>query len=215
MTSTVRLGYEIGSGVPVELPIRHTVITGITQEAGKTTALEALIDRSRLRAITFITKRGESSFAGARRIDPYFRERADWQFVAAILEASRGERLKFERSWIMKASQGRANAGGCTGQREATRRRRRSEEAVDGRRPLHATRGVSRGYRAADSNRVRWAPSVELRDGVNAVDMTALSVELQHLVIRSTMDWVLEREEHTVVVVPEAWKFVPRGAIRR
>jgi hypothetical protein len=59
-----------------------------------------------VRAVTFITKRGEASFTSARRIDPYFREQADWQFVASILEASRGEKLKFERAWIIRASKG-------------------------------------------------------------------------------------------------------------
>jgi hypothetical protein len=59
--------------------------------------------------------------------------------------------------------------------------------------------------------RVRWAPRVELAAGVNAMDLTGLSTEMQHLVIKSTIDWVLEREDDTVVVVPEAWKFIPQG----
>ena len=61
-------------------------VAGQTQEAGKTTALEGMITRAGLAAVTFITKRGEGSFQGARRIKPYFREQADWQFVASILE---------------------------------------------------------------------------------------------------------------------------------
>src|ERR1043166_6190508 len=102
----IHLGYEIGTGKPVEIPCRHMVVTGQTQEAGKTTTLEALISRSGLPAIAFVTKRGEQSFSNARRIDPYFRERADWQFVASVLEATMRERLKFERAWIMRASKG-------------------------------------------------------------------------------------------------------------
>src|SRR6202035_3926733 len=54
----------------------------------------------------FVTKRAEGAFHGGRRIAPYFRERADWQFVAAVLEATLRERLKFERSWIMRACKG-------------------------------------------------------------------------------------------------------------
>jgi hypothetical protein len=59
--------------------------------------------------------------------------------------------------------------------------------------------------------KIKWAPGVDLRDGVNVVDMTGLSIEMQHLVIRSTLRWVLNREKNTVVVVPEAWKFIPQG----
>lgn len=106
MKSTVHLGFEVGTGAPVSIPIQHLAICGITQNAGKTTALEALIERSGLRAVTFVTKRGEGSFTKARRIAPYFREQTDWQFVASILEASRGEKLKFERAWIIRASKG-------------------------------------------------------------------------------------------------------------
>lgn len=44
MTSTtIPLGFAIDSGEPVSIPLRHTVITGQTQEAGKTTTLEALV----------------------------------------------------------------------------------------------------------------------------------------------------------------------------
>src|SRR4051812_32642996 len=103
---TVPLGFAMPSGDAVALPLRHLVVCGQTQDAGKTTALEGLITRSGLSAITFITKRGEASFTEARRIAPYFREQADWQFVASILEASRGEKLKIERAWIIRASQG-------------------------------------------------------------------------------------------------------------
>src|SRR5579859_4965012 len=104
---TIHLGYEISSGEPVEIPLRHLAVTGQTQDSGKTTTLEALISRSELKAIAFVTKRGERSFQTTRTsIPPYFRERADWQFVSSILEATFREKLKFERSWIMKVCKG-------------------------------------------------------------------------------------------------------------
>src|ERR1700730_13204641 len=103
---TIHLGYELVTGKEVSIPLRHLAVTGQTQEAGKTTTLEALISRSKLRALTFITKRGEGAFQDAPRIPAYFRERADWQYVAAILEATLHEKLKFERSWIMKVCKG-------------------------------------------------------------------------------------------------------------
>src|SRR5688572_6117217 len=103
---TIHLGFEVGSGDAVAIPLRHMAVAGQTQDAGKTTTLEALITRSGLRAVTFITKPGEGSFVNARRVAPYFREQTDWQFVASILEASRGEKLKIERAFIIRASKG-------------------------------------------------------------------------------------------------------------
>jgi hypothetical protein len=205
--TTLLLGYEVGdTGATVEVPLKHMAITGQTQEAGKTTALEALISRSGLRAVTFITKRGEASFTGARRIEPYFREQADWQFVASILEASRSEKLKFERAWIIRASKGANTLADV---------QKNVRELMD------KARGMSADvYLTLDAYleavipqiaKVKWATSVQLEAGVNVVDLTALNVEMQHLVIKSTITWVLEREENTIVVVPEAWKFIPQG----
>src|SRR3569832_2027134 len=110
--NTVHLGFEVGTGAPVAIPIGHMVVSGQSQQAGKTTALEALISRSGLRAVAFITKRGEGAFAGGRRIPPYFRERADWQFIEAILESAMRQKMRFERAWIVRASKGALTLAG-------------------------------------------------------------------------------------------------------
>jgi hypothetical protein len=212
VTNTVHLGYALGSGDPVSIPIRHTVVTGITQEAGKTTTLEALIARSGMRGLAFVTKRGERAFSRTGddpTIRPYFREQTDWRFVSSILEAALSEKMKFERSWIMRASKGA---------------RTLADVQRNVRRELEKAKGLNADiYYQLDQyldeivphiSRVRWATSVELRDGLNVMDLTQLSEAMQHLVIRSSMLWILEKEENTIVVVPEAWKFAPeqRGA---
>ena len=106
MSQTVHLGYEVGTGEAVSIPVRHTAVVGQTQESGKTTTLEALIDRSALSAVAFLTKRGERSFAGARRIKPYFRDQADWQFVQSILESTLRQDQKFKQPWIYRCCEG-------------------------------------------------------------------------------------------------------------
>lgn len=202
----IRLGYAVGSGLPVEIPLRHMVVTGQTQESGKTTTLEALIGRSGLRAVAFVTKRGEGGFADAQRVAPYFREQADWQFVASILEASRGEKLKFERAWIIRASKGARTLA------DVHRNVRSALEKAKGlSADVYLTLDAYLENVVPQIATVRWASTVALRSGVNAMDLTGLTVEMQHLVIRSTLDWVLTRESDTVVVVPEAWKFIPEG----
>jgi hypothetical protein len=106
MSTSIHLGFEVGTGAAVALPLAHMVVTGQTQLSGKTTTLEALIDRSDLRAIAFVTKRFEGAFSGGNRLDPYFRERTDWVFVASLLEATMSERMRRERPWIVKAVKG-------------------------------------------------------------------------------------------------------------
>lgn len=100
---TIHLGFEVGTGKPVAVPLRNLAITGMTQESGKTTTLEALACRSGSTVLTFITKRGEGSFGSAaqHRVRPYFRDRADWQFVDAIMAAALGEQNKFLRQFLI------------------------------------------------------------------------------------------------------------------
>jgi len=35
--NTIHLGFEVGSGKPIEIPMKHMAVTGQTQESGKTT----------------------------------------------------------------------------------------------------------------------------------------------------------------------------------
>jgi hypothetical protein len=203
---SIHLGFEVGRGDAVAIPIRHMAVTGQTQEAGKTTTLEALIDRAKLRALTFVTKRGEGAFASGRPTAPYFREQADWRFVSSLLEAFLGERLKFERSWIMRAT-------------------KKARTLADVRRNIQTLQLKAKGLSAdvymvlgeyldelvPAIAAVAWAPRVELAAGVNVMDLAGVPTSMQHLVIKSSIDWVLEHEEKTIVVVPEAWKFIPQG----
>jgi hypothetical protein len=213
MSDTVKLGYEISSdhdqAHEVCIPIRHMVVAGQTQEAGKTTTLEALIERSGKTAIAFVTKRGEGSFAGGRRVQPYFRERADWQFVASILEATMRERMKFERSWIINASKGARSL---------------ADVHANVKKALKTARGISEGvYTTLDAYldivvpriaRVDWAPALELRPGINVVDVSDRATfppELQGLVMRSVLEAVYESFEDVITIIPEAWEFIPQG----
>ena len=75
MSEKVLLGFEVGTGEPVYLPLHHLAVFGMTQLSGKTTTLEALISRSGWRAIAFITKRGESGFTRYNPIPPYYKPR--------------------------------------------------------------------------------------------------------------------------------------------
>ena len=109
VTSKILLGFQVGSGDPVYLDLHHTAVFGMTAMSGKTTTLEALINRSGLRGVAFITKRGESAFRTAHVIPPYYKPRADWEFVEGLINVALGEKVKYEpgmRWGIMKVCEG-------------------------------------------------------------------------------------------------------------
>lgn len=67
MPDTIHLGYELGTGKAISIPVGHMVVCGMTQQSGKTTTLEALISRSNRKAVAFVTKRAEGSLHGGRQ----------------------------------------------------------------------------------------------------------------------------------------------------
>ncbi len=214
---TVHLGFEIPSGEPVEIPLAHLCVTGQTQLSGKTTTLEALVSRSGLKAIAFITKRGESAFAtGSHKVGsewqthgalrPFFRHRADWQFVSDILGAILSEKLKFQRPWIMKV---------CRGAKNLADVQARVKKALD------TAKGLSESvYTELDEyfdllipeiERLPYTDKLELSAGLNVMDLSEYSTALQMLVISSVLDEVYQHHKGVITVIPEAWEFVPNN----
>ena len=101
----IKLGYEVGTGEEVFIKSSHMIVTGVSQESGKTTTLEALIKRSKAKAIVFKTKVGEKSFLSGTMIPPYFKDQSDWQFIQGLIEATIKEKLgSSARSKIIKLS---------------------------------------------------------------------------------------------------------------
>lgn len=205
----VHLGFEVGSGRPVAIPLRHMVVTGQTQSAGKTTTLEALISRANLPAVAFVTKRGERSFVHGRRIAPYFRERSDWQFVASVLEATMRERLKFERAWIMRAAKGARTLADVH-----KNVRRLMEKATGLSADVYLTLDAYLEIVVPRVAAVRFADRLELAPGLNVVDLSdrdRFPPELQSLVMRSVLEWVYEKADGTITIIPEAWEYIPQS----
>lgn len=202
----VHLGFEIGTGQPVSIPLHHVVVTGVTQLSGKTTTLESLIRRSGMKAIAFRTKRGESGFEDASRHAPYFHERADWQYVQSLLEATMREKMKFERSWIIKV---------CKGARSLR------DVLHNVERELQTAKGINEGVYTnlkayldlvlPEIERTPMTKALDLKTGINVMDLIGLRDEVQSLVIASTLEAVYRTQRDCVVVIPEAWKYCPEG----
>ncbi len=204
--NTIRLGYAIDSGEPVDLPLGHLCVTGQTQLSGKTTTLEGLIARSGRRAVSFVTKRGEGAFSGGRSIPPYFRERADWVFVASLIDATLGEKNKMLRSFLMKV---------CRNTKTLAQVHANVKEALDG------ARGFAESiYTEIDGyldlvmpqlKRLPPAREITIGPGLNVIDLTEYSTEMQGLVMRSVMEHIYEKEDGVICIVPEAWEFLPQA----
>jgi hypothetical protein len=211
----ILLGFEWGSGRPIEIPLGHLSVCGQTQASGKTTTLEGLARRSDCRAIAFLTKRGEGSFRVASYVKPYFRDRVDWPFIASVLEATVSEKLKFQRAEIIKLCQDYSGPEGSWQAPKTLADVERNAETA-----LVKARGIAARVYTELSEYLRMVvPQIEslpyektlkLANGLNVMDLTDYDFPLQALVVRSVVDWIQHNATSTIAVIPEAWKFAPK-----
>jgi len=216
----VQLGFEIGTGAPVEIPISHMVTVGMTQRAGKSTTLEAAAVRSRSKCLAFITKRGEGSFRFAREIPPYYEDRIDWRTVRSLCEALTEEKWdKFQRQCLRSVC--RAGQSGRPGTRSFVEWPR-PESLEDVRKNVTIALSKATGQRemvfgeiaddlltAGEELKKLKSSSAdpELVEGLNVIDLERYEFHIQTLIIRSAIRWVRSSADHTIICLPEAWKF--------
>jgi len=207
--TSFRVGFTVPDGRPVDIEARHLGITGMTQASGKTTALEAFMDRADETAIAFRTSRGELGFHGVKRIGPYFRERTDWRFVEGLISAHLMEKAKFYRGDLIRLTRGTHGL---------------SEVHANIRKALAAARAGSfqeKIYTELNEyiteirdalESVRFDPAPNLTPGrLSVMDLEALTPAVQQLVIAATVDWLMEGHltVPVIVVLPEARDFIP------
>jgi hypothetical protein len=213
--STVLLGFEVGTGEPVEIPVGHMAVTGQSNVSGKTTTLEGVVSRCGMRAIAFLTKRGEGSFRVASPIAPYFKDRTDWLFISSLLEAIVSEKLKFQRSEIIKLCQEYSGPEGHWSAPSSLADVMKNAETA-----LVKARGISARVYTELYEYLRtlvpqivelpYSKTLKLGRGLNVMDLTPYDFALQALVVRSVLEWVKDKAKQTIVVIPEAWKFAPK-----
>ena len=202
----VLVGYRVPSGEPFHLEkMHHMMITGITQWAGKTTALEALISRSGLRAVTFLTKPDEQAFNGTK-VPLFFKERSDWQYVESLISATLREDQRFNRSFIIKACRGAKTLREVWANIKREKEEARSGSFVEG---VWTNLDAYMEIVVPEIETYEFSHRLELGDGLSYMDLTTMSDETQALVIRAVLEKMLDdRVKDIIAVVPEGWKFI-------
>lgn len=206
----ILLGFEVGAGEPVYILPHHLAIFGMTQLSGKTTTLEALVVRSGVKAVAFITKRGETGFTSCNRIPAFYRERVDWRYVESLLNTALGEKVKYEprmRYAIMKVTKGPQTLREVRKYAVRLRDESRREWDIEVYSKLIAYLDLV----LPELEQHTFATSVELEEGVNVMDISDMKLETQQLIIGSTIQYVYEHFSSVVVVIPEAWENLPQS----
>lgn len=207
MLKEIKIGYELGTGEEVNIKPSHLIVTGITQLSGKTTTLEALIKRSGLKAIVFKTKIGEKSFTEGTETAPFFRDRNDYEFVRSLIEAYSREKLNIEKGTLMRLCKGAESLLGV---------KMKVDEALE----EGKLRGINleihtrlQHYLANLIPQIQYAnlsSTLNVYEGLNIMNLERFSEEAQSLIIQAVADEVMKTMKETIVIIPEAWKFIPQ-----
>jgi len=207
----IKLGYEVGTGEEVSIYPNHYIVTGLTQEAGKTTTLESLIQRSKKRAIVFRTKVGEKSFLQGTRIPPYFKDESDWQFIQGLVESTIKEKLRtFERAKIIQIC--KRTSGNSLLEFKKKVDERMEEKINSFEMDILTNLQAYLEIVLPKLQSINFSNTLELVEGLNIIDLERFSrdLEVQSLIIRSVTEEVLYNFKDVILVIPEAWKFLPQ-----
>lgn len=203
----IKLGFEVNTGKQIDIDLSHLIATGITQLAGKTVTLESLLKRSGLKGIVFKTKIGERGFSDGRIVAPFFKERSDYEFVKSLIEAYSREKLFIEKGTLMEL---------CKGSKNLNEIKERTDEFLSN----EKIKGIKREiyirlqhYLEAlipQIQNANFTSKLVIQDGINIMDLVKFSEEAQSLIIESVVSEVLKTKTKTIIVIPEAWKFIPQ-----
>ncbi len=207
MKNQIKLGYEIKTAKEIGINPSHLIVTGITQLSGKTTTLEALIKRSQLKAIIFKTKIGEKSFTEGTEVPPFFRDRSDYEFVKSLIEAYAKEKLFLEKGTLMRLCKGSSSLVDI--------KKRVDEELAEGnlkglKEEIHTRLQHYLENLIPQIQYANLSSTLDIREGINIMNLERFSEEAQSLIIQSVADEVLKTMKGVIIVIPEAWKFLPQ-----
>ncbi len=211
MTSKIKLGYEIGTGTEIRIDPSHLIVTGLSQKAGKTTTLESLIKRSGSKCVVFRTKIGEKSFLDGTVIPPYFKEKSDWQYIESLIEATMKEKVgKLDRAIIIKLS--KMTNGKSLLEFKKVVDNRLSEKIGTFESMLLTNLQAYLEIVIPKLQTINFSNTLELVNGLNIIDLERFSrdSEVQSLIIASVLEEILHNHKGVIVLIPEAWKFIPQ-----
>ncbi|MEE9364804.1 MAG: hypothetical protein V3U92_19560 [Cellulophaga sp.] len=207
MSKQIKLGYEMETGEEVGITPSHIIVAGVTQLSGKTTTLEALIRRSKKKAIVFKTKVGEKSFSEGTEVKPYFKDRSDYEFVKSLIEAYSRDKMSIEKGTLMEL---------CKGTKSLIQIKEKVDEKLD----TGKLRGITKEIHIRLQHYLeQLIPQIRMEDlssvltvhqGINIMNLERFTGEAQSLIISSVLEEVLAKMKGIIIVVPEAWKFIPQ-----
>lgn len=208
----VKLGYEVGAGTIVDVPVTHTVFSALTG-GGKTEAILRCIDEAveaGYDVLAIDAKSKPRDFEGlGHEIRPYISETTDPLLVLHMLESVAKVGLFSRFSTLLDACIDAKDLQEALDTLERIRddKKRNPRKRDDAKILAYLMRRLVEQVREG-----RYAPDITLTKGVNVMDVSNLPLGVQELVVDSVFRRLLEgKYTRTVVVLEEAINFIPQA----
>jgi len=203
----VRIGFEKDSAEPVDVNVSHTIVAGITR-SGKSETVKALISRAEdSRFLIFDVKRPRDYVEVGSEIPIFVEEKTDPLMLKRLLESQSHLALKFEFPELIKVCKREDTFEGIL---EAVNEGLRSKiHPIVENKLLVLQHLLTKLVRELENTPI--TEKLQLKDRINVMNLSEVSLELQQLAVHSTLKWILEREGDLIVVLDEAHRFVPQS----
>ena len=203
---TILVGYEVGTGKPVNIDVTHTVISGITR-SGKSETVKALVSRSKdHRFLIFDSKKPRDYIDIGSDIPIFIEEKTDPLTLKRLLESQSHLTLKFEFPELLKVCK-----------KAETYQEILSTVNESLKSKIHPIRKDKLlvlqhllGKLVKELEKTPISDTLELNNRVNVMNLSNASLELQQLAVHSTMKYLLQNEENLIVIMDEASRFIPQ-----
>jgi len=205
--------FSVPSGEPVELEPFHYAIIGQTQFSGKTTLVKRLaswVAEDGYRVLIFDTKETEADYEGfGREISVCLRETTDSFVLIGLLESFFRRRLTQYYATLSRITEGATNFEDMIRNARELESTTRSSWLKDACRTLYDLLARLQ----ADTAKVETVPKLKLhRQGISRMVINDFSQEAQQLIVKNSVEDVLRvYKKKVVVVLDEAFKFLPQG----
>ena len=211
------IGLTVNEDNPEEvcLPPLHTLISGITREAGKTTALEGILSRWQGKKIlTFVCKPGEQVFQDDHyypRHRPFLKQRSDWRYIQSMIEAEFHEKNRSIRAELMVV---------CEDTSTLEEVWDNVVDVLDGKKyaNVYEKKVYIQIYNYLKEvipkiSETKFVQKLKLKEGrITVMDLQSYRPEVQAMVVGSVAEEIMSAGWRDVVlVIPEAWQILPRN----
>lgn len=217
------IGYTVDPENPKEvfLPPYHTIVCGITREAGKTTALEGILSRWKGKKIlVFICKPGEDVFQDTDRYTrhkPFLKQTVNWRYIESAIETEFHEKNRSIRPALMTLCEDTKTLNEVwqkvSDYLQNNNSNSSSITSYERRVYLQVYNYLKEVIPKINNGQNNFVQKLNLReDTVTVMDVQSYSPEVQAMVIGSVADEVISGGWRDIVlVIPEAWQCLPRN----